>query len=330
MDLKIGSPRVSGRHAELIFIGDTLFLRDLGSTNGTFINRERVIQPVAVQDGDHIELADVEFLVRYQQPQQNINIDRLAELKKTVQDASAIKEDWMLSQFNEFLLNRRVTPHYQIIVDLQTSQISGYESLARSDVPGLEHPGKMFHAAELVNREIALSIICRERAIEVAADLNLQKPIFMNTHPHENFDLDVLPSIVSLRHLCPEVAIVIEFHEKTIESAASMLKHKAMLDEVDVKIAYDDFGAGQSRLLELIKAPPHYLKFDRCLIQDINQASSQQLKMIKSLVDAAQDAGITTLAEGIETQEEAAVCCDMGFQLGQGYFYGYPEANPIS
>lgn len=205
MDLKINSPRVSGQHAELVFVGSQLYIRDLGSTNGTFINRERVLQSVPVRDGDHIELADVEFLVRYQQPQKKFPVDKFSAMKKTVQDFNAIQDDWMLSQFNEFIQQRRVKPHYQIIVDLQMSQVCGYESLARSDVPGLEHPGKMFDAAELVNQEVLLSIICRERAVETAAELHLPHPVFMNTHPHENFDLDVLPSIVKLRHLHPDI-----------------------------------------------------------------------------------------------------------------------------
>lgn len=109
-----------------------------------------------------------------------------------------------------------------------------------------------------------------------------------------------------------------------------MLEYKAILGEIGVKIAYDDFGAGQSRFLELVKAPPHYLKFDRCLIQDIHEANPQQLKMIRSLVESARDAGITTLAEGVEKQEEAIVCSELGFQLGQGYYFGRPVANPDS
>lgn len=330
MDLVLPSLRVSGCHAELIFVGETLFIRDLGSTNGTFVNRNRVLQPMPIEDGDHLEIADIEFLVQYRQPQPVEPHKNLSELKKTVQDFNSIREDWMLSQFSDFILKRQVTPYYQSIVELRNLEVRGYESLARSHVPGLENPGKMFQAAEMVNQEVPLSVICREKAVEVACQLGLLAPVFLNTHPHENFNRDVLPSIVALKHIYPEVGLVIEFHEKTIESASAMLEHKALLDEMDVKIAYDDFGAGRSRMLELVKAPPDYLKFDRCLIQDIHLANTQQLKMIQSLIVAAQDAGITTLAEGIELAEEAVTCRDLGFELGQGYYFSRPQPDPRS
>ncbi len=328
-DVCLKSKRVSGRHAELLFIGGHLFIRDLDSTNGTFLNRKRVTQPMPVVSGDHIELADVEFRVQYSQPKVKIEGDSLFDLKKTISDVNTIDADWILSQFDDLIFQQRVTPHFQAIINFHTKSIVGLEALARSEMVGLENPGKMFQAAELVNQEVELSVLCRAKAIEFADRLQFQVPIFLNTHPHERMAEEILPSIKSVQHRFPGVPIVIEFHEKTIQSAATMLEYKDMLSEIDVKIAYDDFGAGQSRLLELMKAPPDYLKFDRCLIRDLHEATPYHSRMLRSLIDTAHDAGIATLAEGIETQDEADACQDFGFQLAQGYYYGYPKANPL-
>lgn len=328
MDLCLKSQRVSGHHAELFFIGNTLFIRDLGSTNGTFVNRQRVLQPTPVEQGDHIEIADVEFRVEYNSPGKSAGLLSLSELKKTVRDLNSICEDWVLSQFKELILQRQIVPHFQTIVDLRNSHVVGYESLARSSMSGLENPAKMFQTAELVNQEVELSVICRERAIESAARHYLADPIFVNTHPHENMQSDVIPSIRKLQQRFPDVQIVVEFHEKSIESVSAMLDYKARLDDMGVRVAYDDFGAGQSRLLELIKAPPHFLKFDRCLVSDIHEATPLHRKFLKSLVDSAHDANITTLAEGIETAAEAEACKDLGFGLGQGFLFSRPVEIP--
>jgi EAL domain-containing protein (putative c-di-GMP-specific phosphodiesterase class I) len=61
------------------------------------------------------------------------------------------------------------------------------------------------------------------------------------------------------------------------------------------------------------------------LIRDIDTASSAKREMVQSLVTFAKNTGITTLAEGVETQSELDVCQEMGFELIQGYLYGKPK-----
>jgi EAL domain-containing protein (putative c-di-GMP-specific phosphodiesterase class I) len=99
---------------------------------------------------------------------------------------------------------------------------------------------------------------------------------------------------------------------------------KATLDDLNFQLAYDDFGAGQARLVELAEVVPDVLKFDIALIRDVGEAPVQRRSMLASLVGMAMDLGIQTLAEGIETVEEAEICTELGFQLYQGYYYGDP------
>jgi len=95
---------------------------------------------------------------------------------------------------------------------------------------------------------------------------------------------------------------------------------------MNISLAYDDFGAGQARLLELAEAPPHYLKFDRSLVQSIDQAPGARRRLLASLVALARDQRVITLAEGIETTAEAEVCREIGFEVAQGYHFGPPKA----
>ncbi|MEW4489759.1 EAL domain-containing protein [Thalassoglobus sp. JC818] len=322
--LRLKSQCVSGRHAEILQIGESLFIRDLDSTNGTFLNRRMVSGPIPIKPGDHIQIADVEFRVDFKKPEPDSAEKNLLEQKKTLPAVHALQSDWVMSQLEDLIVQKAIIPHYQPIVALGDVKIVGYEALARSEVVGLESPARMFQTAEIVNREVALSIVCRDQAIRHAPHAEPCPPIFVNTHPNENIEVDVLPTISRLQKIRSDVPIVVEFHEKTIQSPSIMRENRAMLADIGVKVAYDDFGAGQSRLIELVQSPPDYLKFDASLIRDLHEANDYQKKMLRILIETARDFGIVTLAEGIENEQEAEAVFEIGFDLAQGYFYGRP------
>ena len=96
------------------------------------------------------------------------------------------------------------------------------------------------------------------------------------------------------------------------------------LTDLDVRLAYDDFGSGQVRLAELVEVRPDYLKFDISLVRDIHVASARHQQMVASLVSMVRELGVVPLAEGVETQAESDTCLQLGFELGQGFFYDKP------
>ncbi|HVJ68010.1 MAG TPA: EAL domain-containing protein [Caulifigura sp.] len=327
-DLQVVSPRVSGRHAELLTIGKHLFVRDLGSTNGTYVNRRRIVQPTPVMEGDHIEVADVEF--RVERERSDDSSTELPALGSTHSDIDAIESDWVLSQLDKLIRDRAVTPHYQPIVTIDGMRTLGYEALARSQMYGLENPHSMFDTARLVNREVELSLMCRQRAVEIASQLPRRRAVFVNTHPTEDFAADVLPSVKQLRNITPDLPIVVEIHEAAVHDSQSVREFHAALKDLNVKLAYDDFGAGRSRLMELVKAPPDFLKFDASLIRHLDAAVPQQVRLLSTLVDMVHDFNICTLAEGVETLAELEACRALGFDLAQGFYFGLPlEADDI-
>ena len=110
-----------------------------------------------------------------------------------------------------------------------------------------------------------------------------------------------------------------------------MLFRSEALDDLQMQLAYDDFGAGCARIRELAEVAPDVLKFDRLLIKDIHLATSRRQNMVASLAAMALDLGVEPLAEGIECREEADVCREMGFTQAQGYHFGRPfrlDAGP--
>lgn len=325
VSLMLPSGRVSGRHAEILVIGENLLIRDLGSTNGTYVNRRRVARPTPIGEGDHIELADTEFRLEFRArtPMNGIQID--PALKKTQKSLDTFEPEWILSQFAQLMQEQAITPHYQPITSLADKETLGYEALARSGIPGMRSPATMFQTAALVSREAELSILCRHKSVEAAAQrLKPGMPLFLNTHPREDLERDVLVSVEQLRERYPDLSLVVEIHEGAVDDPQRIHQIKQRFAEFDVALAYDDFGAGQSRLLELVQAPPQFLKFDACLIRNADRASNHQWKLLKMLVEMAHDFESTAIAEGIETAAEAEACRDLGFDYAQGFFFGRP------
>ena len=65
-DIVVGASYVSGRHARFSLMGQNLFVEDLGSTNGTAVNGQRVVEPVALHTNDIVNVGDVAIRVRFE------------------------------------------------------------------------------------------------------------------------------------------------------------------------------------------------------------------------------------------------------------------------
>jgi EAL domain-containing protein (putative c-di-GMP-specific phosphodiesterase class I) len=229
-----------------------------------------------------------------------------------------------LGRFDRLLNRRSVVPHYQPIVDLTNGEVVGYEMLARSHEVGLEMPRLMFWAAEMLDQECALSEMLRVEGVRAAGSQLERTNLFMNTHPHEIGTQRFSESVVQLRNAFPNQPMTIEIHEAAVTDRKALIEFRSLLDDLEIRLAFDDFGAGQARLVELTETSPDYVKFDIELIRGIDRACRRRQQTLATLVRMVRDLGIATLAEGTETQDEATACRTIGFDLAQGYFFGRP------
>jgi EAL domain-containing protein (putative c-di-GMP-specific phosphodiesterase class I) len=139
------------------------------------------------------------------------------------------------------------------------------------------------------------------------------------------FTPELYESLSQVRILAPQVELVLEVHETAITKIEKMRTLAERLRDMGIRLAYDDFGAGQARINELAEVPPDVVKFDLSLIRDIHRASVGKQQVVFRLVSLVKELGSIPLAEGVETEEEALVCQQMGFALCQGYLTGRPE-----
>jgi EAL domain-containing protein (putative c-di-GMP-specific phosphodiesterase class I) len=212
---------------------------------------------------------------------------------------------------------------FQPLVALDRMETVGYEVLGRSRLFGLNEPQAMFRAAAALNSQGELSRMFRMAGIREGRQLPGSPNLFLNTHPVELTELELLElSLRELRDFRPNDPMTLEIHEAAATEVCRMKRLSAILRDLNFGLAYDDFGAGQARLVELAEARPDYLKFDLKLIQGIEHAPANRVKLLENLVRLACDMGVVPVAEGIECQGEHEICQQIGFALGQGYFYG--------
>ncbi len=325
-DLTLDSSAVSGRHAELRVADGELEIVDLGSTNGTLLNGETVSGTARLREGDIVQLATLEFRLGVLEPgQTEALLGSTTEIGRPL--PARLVERTVL--FRELLEQEAVAAHFQPIVGITDRRPIGYEVLGRSRLPSLPLGSwELFEIAAVVGAEAKLSRLFRRRAAADCRRLPAELVYFFNTHPAELREEGLLESLQRLRTESPRLRIVVEIHESAITEPASLARLQASLRDLDIGLAYDDFGAGQTRLAELAAAPPDFLKFDRRMIEDIDRDTGGRSRLLAALVKMAGELGIRSIAEGIERQAEAEACAALGFELGQGFLFGVPAPAP--
>jgi len=322
LELVLPSYLVSKIHAELYMQEGALRVRDLGSRNGTFVNR-KTVQDCAIGEGDILQLGDFQFRVLRGEGLAAPSDDPSSTKSFA---AGALAEIVQGSKdMDELLRDSAVTVELQPIVRFPGAVVSAYEALGRGTHPNLpRNPVELFKIAASMGAEVTLSQLLRRKAVEAAKDRLRVAALFLNTHPSELARPGLVESMEELRAMAPHLDLTLEIHESALAQPESMAALRDRLSEINVGIAYDDFGAGQARLLELAEAPPHFLKFDRKFVSRIDTAPSSRRRLLSSLVAAARELLVKTIAEGVETAAEAEACAKVGFTHAQGYHFGRP------
>jgi EAL domain-containing protein (putative c-di-GMP-specific phosphodiesterase class I) len=326
LELVLAAESVSKNHAEIYWADDSLHVRDLDSTNGTFLNRQAV-KDGPLHEGDILHFADFEFRLA-QQVEPSEALDDDGEEPATVSLGNQELPGRFVRgtrELKELIRDRAVAVMFQPIVLLPKGTIVAYEALGRGRHPGLpESPSELFKIAESIGLEVELSRLFRWKAVDLVRYRTGLPKLFLNTHPAELDEPGLLESLKELREMAPWLNLALEIHEGVLADPASIADLRGQLSAIQIGLAYDDFGAGQARLLELGEAPPNYLKFDMRFVSGIDHAPTSKRRLLTSLIGMARDLLMKTVAEGIETPGEAEVCSKLGFTHAQGFHFGRP------
>lgn len=227
---------------------------------------------------------------------------------------------------------KQFTAHYQPIVDLNTGAVAGFEALARlRDGNGATRSaaaviGKIERRSDTLQALIWTILTCIRRDMV---------PLF-ERHPHFYVSVNIPPVILGsgeVLRLLEELTLTPYSSriacEVTERQALTAVGRSALerARRAGIKIAIDDFGTGHSGLMQIVGLDFDVLKIDHSLIESIltNQTAARMLRGIVALAAALR---LHTVAEGVETWEEAFFLRAAGVDCGQGWFWGRAVAAP--
>ncbi len=229
------------------------------------------------------------------------------------------QEQWML--------------HYQPLIDLKTAGMIGVEALIRWPEPngGLVPPGDFIPLAEEMGLIDAIGAwvideVCRQDRMwrEEGLELNIS----FNLSPRQLWQDDIADRIVTpiLGSGIDPSRITVEITESTAMTNPD--RTLGILHELHargLKLAIDDFGTGYSSLARLRYMPVDVLKIDRSFVRELDR-DEQNASMVSAMIALASNLGMTSLAEGIETEAEWRTLVERGCERGQGYVFSRPVA----
>lgn len=228
-----------------------------------------------------------------------------------------------VKELEELIEDRALEFAYQPIVHPSTGKVYAFEALCRAKHPIFRNPQVLFDAAVQSGILWELGRAVREISVKALDTLPSHIKLFMNLHPAEIED----PELANFRDSDIGKRIVFEITERaSIPDYGRFRKIISGLSKNGYQFAIDDLGAGYAGLNAVALLSPEYIKIDMAMVRGIHLAP-QRAKLIRRIVDFANDVEISLVAEGIETKEEAEVIQSLGCHLTQGYFYGRPKVG---
>jgi diguanylate cyclase (GGDEF)-like protein len=229
---------------------------------------------------------------------------------------------------------KRIAVHFQPLVDLPSTQIRGFEALARiSERDGsLLPPAEFIPVAEDSGLVVplgakVLTLACQQaqhwqphvspgRALTVAVNLSSRQ-----------FGYGDLSSVVewTLEHtgLAPD-CLHLELTETAImDLHPDILRQLERIRDLGVELGLDDFGTGYASLTHLRRLPLSFVKIDQTFVDGLGTDEEDE-RIVGAVVDLAANLGLRSIAEGVETPAQRDRLRDLGCDQAQGYLFGRP------
>ncbi|HMC38077.1 MAG TPA: EAL domain-containing protein, partial [Acidimicrobiales bacterium] len=217
--------------------------------------------------------------------------------------------------------------HFQPEVDLAERAVTGFEALIRWQHPrrGLVAPGEFIKRAEETGLivpigDLVLDLACTQLADWAGAG-HRDPFVAVNLSAHQLVRPGLYAKVRSAleRSGADPRRLVLEVTESAILTDTDLARrHLEMVRQLGVRVALDDFGTGYSSLTHLRALPIDVVKIDRSFVADLvprpgsidRQGPSRPL--VEAIFHLTESLGITTVAEGVETEEQLRVLSELG------------------
>jgi diguanylate cyclase (GGDEF)-like protein/PAS domain S-box-containing protein len=248
-------------------------------------------------------------------------IDRL------VQQRRAVEHD-----LRRALPENQLSVHYQPVFDLRSQSVPGFEALVRWRHPqrGLLLPGEFIPVAEETGLIVPIGARVLTLAARQAASWGDGVSIAVNLSAVQFADgklVDTVRTALRISGLAPHL-LELEITESVLlrdSDATLAVLHD--LRDLGVRIAMDDFGTGYSSLRYLRSFPFDKIKIDRSFVQEM-LSNEESATIVAAVIGIGRRLGITTIAEGVETEAQMTRLREEGCDMVQGFLIGRPEPAP--
>ncbi|WP_433385274.1 putative bifunctional diguanylate cyclase/phosphodiesterase [Actinoplanes sp. CA-142083] len=222
---------------------------------------------------------------------------------------------------------------YQPIVELPHGHPTGVESLIRWTRPDgtVVSPADFIPVAEDTGLIVELGAWIIDTVCAQAAAWRLTHgpdalhSVAVNVSARQLLDPG-LPDLVAAslaRHGVPAHQLTIEITETAVFGGGRALATVTALSDLGVSIALDDFGTGHSSLGLLRTCPVDAIKVDKSFVDGLG-GTPQQEAIVTALTGIAETMGLRTVAEGVETPEQAQRLYELGYRHAQGFLFARP------
>lgn len=230
----------------------------------------------------------------------------------------------------------QLVAHYQPVVDIATRRIVGAEALIRWNHPtrGMLAPGIFIGLAEESGLIGELGEWILERAATDLAGwrdeiggavVDLTMSVNLSARQLQDEVIVATVSDILARSGLPADRLVLEVTESTLITDTERIRGvMAELRALGARLAVDDFGTGYSSLGYIQQFDFDVLKIDKSFVDGLESVTNQRI--VTAVLDLARQLEVRTIAEGIETEDQADVLGRLGCRYGQGYLYSRPVA----
>ncbi|PCJ35373.1 MAG: diguanylate phosphodiesterase [Cellvibrionales bacterium] len=235
-------------------------------------------------------------------------------------------------QLRYAISHEQLTLHYQPQLDLKSNQIIAAETLVRWEHPthGVLSPAEFIPLAEETGLITDLTFWVIRQAFKQISEWQSQQFDVKLTINLSAKDIET-PGILSdfLKHQLektnvPSALIELELTESMLmDDPENCKKELLTLKSMGFALAIDDFGTGYSSLHYLKNLPVDILKIDRSFIKEI-EINPDDKPIVKGIIALADSLGLTTIAEGIENEQQMAIVKELGCSTVQGYLISRP------
>jgi diguanylate cyclase len=238
----------------------------------------------------------------------------------------------LITDLDSAVAEGQLAVHYQPTVELSGGATTGYEALLRWQHPtrGLVPPMEFIPLAEESGAIVEIGRWVLTEATDQAARWSREtgRPIdiAVNLSPRQLLDDDVVSTVrAALADSgLPAGQLTLEVTEGVlIDDVEAVVDVLRALRGLGVRIAIDDFGTGYSSLSYLRRLPADVVKIDRSFVQDLG-SGGRSTTLVASIIELARSLELEVVAEGVETEDQAAAVQALGCEYAQGYLYGRP------